>query len=201
MNPEGMPIAWEQYPPDAELAYYPVLSPQGQRPLRAIILASPLIGCYTHWWTDRTVPCLGPSDQWPCPGCQRHLERRWKGYLACYEPGLSRSILMEVTANSARLRPELLDPAQNLRGSILELHRLPGRKNAPVEAKLLIGTHRGTLPAPFDVKAALLRLWGADPYLGSPGVDLAALPPPDETPWGSGDPAEQERAGGEGERG
>lgn len=172
----------------------PVIRPEGVRPLHLIILGSPLVGCWTHWFNNASRPCMQPPNQREvtCPGCLSQMPRRWKGYIGCWDERSGRRVIAEISANAARSCPDLIDKLRNLRGITIELQRMAKKENAAVDAKLLAFRRNGGLPDPFDVVSHLYRLWGDNPYLASPKETQGAEE--EEYPWGTGDPELQERS-------
>src|SRR6266536_1611691 len=70
-------------PPDPERGiYYPIISPKPNHDVFGVILCETILGVYTHWFDKQTRPCLGSREA--CAPCDLRYERRWKGYLGCW---------------------------------------------------------------------------------------------------------------------
>lgn len=149
-------------PPTSDnVSYIPVVSPKPGVIVRAVLLGGYTFSCNTHWIDNRTIPHVEPAEI--CQGCLGQRRKRWKGYLAGWLPGPSRKCIIEVTAEAARNCPALFDGAQDLRGHVLAMSRIGKAANAPVKAELTCpprGAPATNLPKPFNLAAALYRLWG-----------------------------------------
>jgi hypothetical protein len=124
-----------------------------------IILSPHLVGVWTHWIDGRTQPCIKGIG---CLCEAEELPTRWKGYLAAMAQGHDRPVLVELTANAARLLPacELEAPHGGIRGRFLRLSRASRRKTGPIEATLGPSAPEGKLLPPCpNVQAELQRIW------------------------------------------
>ena len=153
-------IRWSDAPPAVEESFIPILSPRPGGSVKAISLSSWIRGVWTHYAAERTFPCTAPPEE--CLGCRAKLARRWKGYLAGLEPPRGRIVLVELTKLSVARAAILLESVGDLRGQLVTLRRNGRNRNAPVtlEVRHYCLPNDNTLPAEFDVKAALLRIWG-----------------------------------------
>lgn len=152
-------VQWVAAPPIDRPRYIPILSPKVGVPCAALVVSPGLVGVNTHFMNNRTQPCTGAANG--CFGCKAGLSARWKGYLGCWHPGFSRYILAELTAQAASDCHALLgDGSANLRGMEVIMHRRGKARNGPVQAEFRPGRiEAAKVPAPFDVKKALMRIW------------------------------------------
>jgi hypothetical protein len=147
------------------------MTPQVGVPLRLLALANAPLGVYVHWLQNpkqrgggRTVPHTTPDDT--CPICVEQNQRpRWHGYLACWWEHSSRFVVADLSLHAVQSCPELV-PSHPfpLRGCYVTLSRIGKSNNSPVKATVMRSTIAPTdLPEPFDVRAALMRMWGLSP--------------------------------------
>jgi hypothetical protein len=126
-----------------------------------------LVGAETHFMDNRTQPHIEPAQF--CEGCHRRIDKRWKGYLGCWDRHVGRLCLAEVTTEAFKTCRGFKEHANGLRGMALNLSRNGMSRNARCTAKLsMYGTDGPKMPPEFDVKAALERLW----FGGDNGVGL-----------------------------
>jgi hypothetical protein len=151
-------FAWHNLPPEGGYMYVPIVSPEPFKRVELLIVGWPLVGIFTHYQGDRTVPCYEEINQ--CAFCQAGYNPRWKGYLACYAAGPGRKVIGEITAGACRACPDLVDPSCSRRGYRLELMRMGTARNSLVRARLLPPIPNAPIPDGFPVEDALLHLWG-----------------------------------------
>lgn len=154
-------VAWADRPDPDRRPFYEIRSPTPDRDVQTVVLSQSVLGVYTHHFNRRTRPCLGNREA--CEGCDLKYDRRWKGYLACWERSIGRLELVEITQEAFLRCPGFHVKDGSLRGMVLRLARAGASKNARVTATLTKATWPvGVLPAAFDVKAALERVWFTD---------------------------------------
>jgi hypothetical protein len=166
-------VAWQDCPPATVTPFVPILSPRAGAQLRGLILADKLVGVMTHWLDERTTPCTRPRST--CRGCKDCLKRRWKGYLPVLALGPDRLALFELTPLAAS-GAGIGDPnnATALRGLYVVLSRRAGQRNGRVACAVSAppAEYAGVaLPAPFDARAALARVWGVRPCPPATGTE------------------------------
>lgn len=152
-------IAWMDEPPSGDTPFIPILSPKAGETLQAVSLSSAILGVQTHYAFERTMPCYLDRDQ--CSGCKNKLARRWKGYLAGFQPALGRFVLIELTRQAYEKARRQLAIITDLRGYNVSLHRHGRARNAAVSVDFRSWClpHDPKLPKSFDAKAALMRIW------------------------------------------
>jgi len=168
MNPPGNlgEVVWGVSPPLDRQPYVPILSPGPGRTITGVILSDALVGVFTHWYDGRTVPCYhGPGGV--CALCQ-WAPRRWKGYVALLWNGTPRQGMAEITLDAVRGCPRLADKDVSLRGLRLVLQRKGRVPNGPVTATVSPSPFQiESLPVPFTVQDALLRIWSGNEWVAS----------------------------------
>ncbi len=126
------------------------------KPLKGIITCEKLIGCYTHWWNGRTVPC----EDTDCKACESNTPSRWHCYLSLLESGTHDHIIFECTAKAALPITEYLLDNPTLRGVLLSAWRPKRRRNARVEILLKpIDLSSIKIPQAPDVIQAMSVIW------------------------------------------
>lgn len=154
-------VAWADRPDPDRRPFYEIRSPTPDRDVQTVVLSANVLGVYTHHMNRRTRPCLGSRES--CEGCDLKYDRRWKGYLACWDRSKGRLELVELTQEAFLRCPAFHTKAGQLRGMVLRLARAGASKNARVTATVTPATWPpNVLPVAFDVKAALERVWFTD---------------------------------------
>lgn len=154
-------VAYADRPDPDRRPFYEIRSPTPDRDVQTVVLSQSVLGVYTHHFNRRTRPCLGNRET--CEGCDLRYDRRWKGYLACWDRSKGRLELVEITQEAFLRCPPFHTEEGKLRGLVLRLARAGASKNARVVATLQKATWPpGALPPAFDIKAALERVWFTD---------------------------------------
>ena len=65
--------------------------------LALFITSDSLLGCWTHFFGGRTVPCTGDK----CEACQALASTRWHGYVAALEVKTAEPVVFEITGGGA----------------------------------------------------------------------------------------------------
>lgn len=151
----------EDHPPLVALGFVPIYSAVPEANIHLISLSPRPVGVWTHFHMNRTIPCVGKPTGCICAIVQ--LRRVWKGYLASWDPLLSRVCLAEVTYDCYRNCAELFNrPDSNVRGRAFMMFRNGNRRNSPV--RLTFGARvpnmEDRLPPEPDVMRILRRIWG-----------------------------------------
>lgn len=188
---------WSNHPPDDADRYTATLIRcKPGRPIRGICASPHLLGCWTHWFGGRTVPCDPPD----CPACAQQVSRRWHAYIHLYSPSTHHSAILELTALAARELEAYIEQHHTLRGALLDVQRSNHRPNSTL---ILTTTpadlQRFNLPAPLDIPAALERMWeinvkraqtlNNDPAPG-PCTSQEDIDPPDARPSSPSPPSD-----------
>jgi len=153
--------------------------------LHLIVTCQDMVGCWTHFFAGRTMPCTGDG----CDACGHNASSRWHAYVSAKDPATNEHVLFECTAPAAETFAVYRARHGSLRGCEFIAQRLAPRANARVciRTKPCDLTHID-LPQSLDVRAALCHLWGVpmtetDVILEDPrGPEIAhrgSSPPPD----------------------
>jgi len=156
-------VAWSGVPrPEDERTRLNIVSAPPSGNLLFVVLNERLYGAPVHWIDNRTTPC---TRGYGCRCELMELSSRWKGWLGGLSYQSRKLVLVEVTANAARLgKLDGHDQAeQNLRGLTLRLSRCKRSKTGKVIAELTDAprVEEERLPPPPDVRVELARIWNA----------------------------------------
>jgi len=124
-----MPVFSNDLPAKTENRGYDLRRTPPDAPLKGLITSDDLIGCYTHWWGGRTVPCEDEN----CEACNANTPARWHCYLSVLESKSFDHFIFECTGKAAL---PLIDWRQNngtLKGALMTAFRPKRRRNARVE--------------------------------------------------------------------
>jgi len=167
-------ILWDNEAPSKQHQFIPIISPRPHSRTVCVITSDTWIGAYTHFYDNRTRPCLDLVEH--CEGCQRKQAKRWKAYLCGILVPSHRQVIIEITLGALDSCPALRFDKGQLRGKKITLIRNGSARNAPVCVQL--ETLRGleNLPQPFDLMESLCRVWGVHYEIGD------AEPAPQKSP-------------------
>jgi hypothetical protein len=122
----------------------------------ATITSKNLLGCHTHFWNGRTVPCTGAT----CEPCKTGSPFRWHAYVTAYQFIKKAHILFECTATAAEAFIAYARDQSSLRGCCFRATRAASRQNARVNIDTHVYTGKQSdLPPEPDLPAILARLW------------------------------------------
>lgn len=124
--------------------------------LEGIITCETVVGCDTHYWGGRTLPCESPN----CDACNNAMPYRWHAYVSAYCPRTHCHFLFECTANAAKAFKDYAKAHGTLRGCFFHAERTKRTKNA----KVIIATRPAnltqlTLPTAPNVMLAMAVIW------------------------------------------
>jgi hypothetical protein len=123
----------------------------------AIVTSPDLIGCPTHYFQHRTIPCEAED----CAPCKLGVPSRWHGYVSALDTKTSDHFLFECTAMGAEAFTRYRADHGTLRGCHFHASRPAARANG----RVLIRTKPADLaqvrlPEPPNVLAVLAQIWG-----------------------------------------
>jgi len=126
------------------------------KPLEGCITSHELLGCYTHYYRGRTIPCEG-SD---CPAHADGVPFRWHSWATVFDPRTGDHFLFEVTAKAGDPLILYRKTYNTLRGCHFLAKRIGDKPNGQV----IIRTQpadltKVTLPDPPNVLAILAIIW------------------------------------------
>jgi hypothetical protein len=159
---------WSNTPPplDASTGFTLLRTPP-DRPLVAVVTTDDLIGCQTHYWGGRTVPCeatpdpkTGQLDTSPCPACLNLQPRRWHAYVAAFDPKTRTHFLFETTARAALAFQDYRLAHGTTRGCYFQAVRPRPGKNTRIEITTKpFDQQKCPLPNPPNLIRALSVIW------------------------------------------
>jgi len=159
-NSDAGSIQWTNEFPGQEKLFIPIVSPKVGSTTRVIITSEKWQGVYTHYFDCRTRPCTG--SELDCDGCFKKLSRRWKAYLCGALMPNGRKVIVELTHGAMQGCPELVQTRESLRGRRLAISRNGTARNSSVRCTLEPSTSELFIPEPFDLMAALCKVWGVN---------------------------------------
>jgi hypothetical protein len=143
------------------------------KPVNAVITSEDLIGCYTHYWKQHTLPCEAPE----CPACADNIPSRWHGYVACFDPRNHDQFLFEFTLKAAENFKKYRDTYGTLRGCAFLAFRPKRTKNARVTIQCKpTDLTKLFLPDPPDLIKALGVIWQIKPTAFAPTTAIDSHP-------------------------
>lgn len=126
------------------------------RPLKAAVTCVRLVGCPTHFWGGRTVPC----DNAKCEACDHGAPWRWHGYISAMELKTQQHFLFEMTARAAEPFKVWFAKHATLRGCQFEATRRQQKSNGRVDIRVgSIDLLTVQIPDPPDVYSILSVIW------------------------------------------
>ena len=144
-------------PPDEPSGYgLPLIRTPANGRLILNLMSDKMIGCPTHWYGGRTIPCEGEN----CDACQDGYSWRWHGYVAGLIYGTRRAVIAEFTAQASEQIAIYRDAQGTLRGAILQSNRHRNRHNGRVLITMKPGDLAAmNLPPEPDLVKALSIIW------------------------------------------
>lgn len=96
--------------------------------ITGIVTSSDLLGCPTHFFGGRTVPCETQN----CEPCLNGVPWRWHSYCSCWSQSNKIHFLLENTARATEPLVQYRDAHGSLRGCLFRAQRMNARPNARV---------------------------------------------------------------------
>ena len=141
-DPRGQSLELKRCPPGAVLP--------------GLVTCHDVVGCPTHFWGGRTVPCEAVE----CEPCLAGIGWRWHGYVSAWHPTLKLHYLFEMTARCVEPLTEFRKVHPSLRGCQFLAQRPSGKPNGRVYLKTKsIDLTTITIPAPPDLTQLLAMIW------------------------------------------
>lgn len=152
-----MPIRFTSAPPDDPRGNgLPLMRTHRTRPTIAVVTCQNVLGCNTHFWGGRTVPC----DATDCEACSNGAPWRWHGYVSAFDHRTRLHFLFETTARAAEPFKEWFEKYGTLRGAKFEAVRHQQRANGRVNIRLKsVDAIEFPIPAEPNILAALAIIW------------------------------------------
>lgn len=137
---------------------YPLMrcGPKGFR--NAVILSHDILGCYTHYWCRRTIPCRKEG----CPACEKGYSPRWHGWVFVQSKLTANKVIFEFTAGGSGGLDKYFREHRTLRAAQINAWREPAKPNG----RLIIeafdsGIESELLPKGIKLLPILMRMWNA----------------------------------------
>lgn len=151
-------IHLENTPPDDPRGTsLPLLRCPPNRALVGTIVSHDLVGCNTHYYRGRSIPC----DQGQCPACEDGMPWRWHAWVGLWLDATGKIVLLELTAAACEPLKTYREAYGTLRGCRLKAQRA----NSSPNSRVILQTkpadlEKITLPAEPNVLNALSIIWG-----------------------------------------
>ncbi len=124
--------------------------------LIATVTCKRLVGCPTHFYQRRTIPCDNPG----CPACESGHSWRWHGYVSAVNHQTHEHFIFEMTAQAAEPFTRYHERHDTLHGCIFIATRLGGHHNGRVLIQCKPQDLTGVqLPPPPDMIKSLCHIW------------------------------------------
>lgn len=122
----------------------------------AIVISEDLIGCPTHFWGGRTVPC----EEVDCVPCSEGVSWRWHSWLAAWSPNNDSTFLFESTRRITDVFCGYREIHGTLRGCHFRAQRRTSARNSRVNIELKPADLRAVrLPGPPNLLACMAIIW------------------------------------------
>lgn len=151
-------VHWQNQPPKDQAGYaHRIVRTPPDKPLTAIVTCTDVVGCATHFISNRTVPCEGPDT---CSHCADGYSWRWHGYVSALDIATLEHFLFEFTKAAADTFRNYMTLHGNMRGCYFQAKRPSARRNGRVViACKRIDEQRHRLPDPLNVRRILCHIW------------------------------------------
>jgi hypothetical protein len=150
-------IKWcDQVPKEARKKTYTLKRcPTGGK-LMGIVTVDNMVGCYTHWYGGKTLPCQSPD----CKPCKEGVPKRWHSYVAAWNPKSNEEFLFECTGQGAEYFEHYRSIAGTMKGCLFIAERLGTKQNG----RVVITTKPADLssirlPEPLNLISVLSVIW------------------------------------------
>lgn len=156
IRPEDLYL--ESHPSDRDSHFnWTITRASHERPLSLVVLSREVFGIRTHFWANRTCPCVKTN----CPACDAGRLSRWTGYLACVNHANWSQVLFEYTPPAAEQLRAILESQGFLRGTKLVAGRTQKRANARVTVVSKgLYEHVDRIPPEPEILPILFHIWG-----------------------------------------
>lgn len=159
---------WTNHPPNDPRGHaLQLIRTPANGKLTLAVTSSDMIGCNTHWYGGRTVPCQEPD----CDACKDGMPWRWHAYLAALVAGTRHHVLVEFTAQAAQIIRDYRNAHGTLRGCIITACRYKNRHNGRVLINCAPGSlEQMNLPPAPNLINVLSLIWNI------PSTDMCQAP-------------------------
>lgn len=134
----------------------PIMRTPAGKKFRCTITSPDIVGCNTHYWGGKTVPCEAPE----CEACRNGIPYRWHAYCSAVLHPNMLHIIYEVTALAAEALVLYRKSHTTLRGCLVEAYRWRGAANGRIILKCEPSAQPpDSLPTPPDLTRCLAIIW------------------------------------------
>lgn len=128
----------------------------GPGSLTAVVTCSDMIGCPTHFYRHRTIPCETPN----CEACDSGFPWRWHGYVSAIDVKTNEHFIFEMTAQAAEDFKAYRERHLTLLGCLFHVTRLGDHRNGRVITRTKpADLTKMNLPAAPDLMKCLCHIW------------------------------------------
>lgn len=164
-----MPNWSHDVPSDRTVYGLPLRRTPPRGSLIGVITSPDLLGCDTHYWKQRTIPCERPN----CEACASGMPFRWHSYCSLWIPKLSEHALWEIPAQAAEQLLLYKQAHGTLRGCLVEAWRSGSRPNGRVCLRTKpADLTKAVLPPAPDLYVLLSVIWN----IAGPSVSKTVMP-------------------------
>ncbi len=149
---------FEHAPPDtSRQSGLRLIRTPAAKPLVLVLSCQRLIGCATHWYANRTVPCEAPG----CDPCDEGYPWRWHAYLTGIDPSSLEHVIIEFTARAIDPLDEYFRRHKTMRGCIIQATRASAKSNGRVLIRCKpADLAKIDLPKEPNIPKLLCHIWG-----------------------------------------
>lgn len=156
--------------------------PLRRTPARAnligVITSDEMIGCDTHYFHARTLPCERPN----CEACNEGFPFRWHSYVSYWDPKQQEHAILELTAQAAEHLVTYKQAHGTLRGCLFQASRVGARPNGRVLLRCKpADLTKLPLPSAPDLEVVLSVVWNVQQSAAN-AVTLQDFAPSDGSP-------------------
>ena len=124
--------------------------------VKGICTCDNLIGCHTHYYGGRTVPCEGEE----CEACKDGFTPRWHGYISAFSPISNEHFLFEMTQTAAEKFNAFQNEYSTLRGCLFIAKRRTKSPNSRLLVQLKPSNpNRKDIPDAPRIERILCHIW------------------------------------------
>jgi len=133
--------------------------------ISGVITSTEMIGCYTHFRNNRTMPCEMPEY---CESCHDGWSKRFHVYMSAIEAATCEHFILEVTACASDTFRNYQAAAGSIRGCAFRIDRPSGRPNGRMRVQCRMSDPtKAQIPQPPDLIKLLCHIWNV-PIVNAP---------------------------------
>lgn len=153
----GIQVAWEDCPraDGGEFAWTMVQTPD-RGTLSVVCISPKVVGCFVHFWNNRTQGCTGAD----CEPCEKNRARFWEGYIAALRSKTLDRVIVRITEKIGGRIAQWRADRHTLRGAVMSFDRPSRTPNGRI--RLLIEDNAVNLPDKIvepNMRDVLCHIW------------------------------------------